>query len=64
MGSNINNDYLKESEEIRESGENDIVDIIGGHIGDNIGHNLVDNTVIKSEQVTSLNQYLKNQNIL
>ncbi|XP_025192671.1 uncharacterized protein LOC112592732 [Melanaphis sacchari] len=42
MGSNINNDYVNESEEIVESEEDDT--------SDNTGDNIVDNTVIESEQ--------------
>jgi len=40
MGSNINNDYLNEFEEIIESGEDDIL-VVG-----NTGDTIVDNTVI------------------
>lgn len=44
MGSNINNDYLNESEEIGESGEDDTI------VVDNIGDNVVENTVGEIEQ--------------
>ncbi|KAL5238996.1 hypothetical protein ACI65C_006406 [Semiaphis heraclei] len=45
MGSNIDNDYLNESEEIIESGEDDT--LVVDNTGDN---NIVDNTVIESER--------------
>lgn len=44
MGSNIDNDYLNESEEIIESREDDTL------VVDNTGDNIVDNTVIESER--------------
>ena len=44
MGSNIDNDYLNETEEIIESGENDTL------VEDNTGDNIVDNTVTESER--------------
>lgn len=44
MGSNIDNDFLNETEEIIESGENDTL------VEDNTGDNIVDNTVIESER--------------
>ncbi|KAE9523748.1 hypothetical protein AGLY_015808 [Aphis glycines] len=44
IGSHIDNDYLNESEEIIESGEDDTL------VVDNTGDNIVDNTVIESER--------------
>lgn len=48
MGSNIDNDYLNESEEIIESGKDDT--LVVNNTGDNIVDNIVDNTVIERER--------------
>lgn len=46
MDSNIDNDYLNESEEIIESGKDDT--LVVDNTGDNIVDNIIDNTVIES----------------